>query len=186
MMMTWLANSFKTQSWCALFGLALLSFELTAEEFLGMGAIGEQHNESRVSGVAFMGDVCDDWFYPCRVGVSFNRIDAGFPVEVDNREVVYPVFTFFNFQANYIVSPFFEVGIDIGDAFVSQALDWSEYPVNSYVSLGVALKPSKEIELSAYVKRYNLDFYEYDEDLDVGRINERFLNVAGASVFVYF
>ena len=96
-------------------------------------------------------------------GVSFNTIKSNLALEKAGRNQIYPVYGFANLSFKYAVSPYIELGIDIGDALTDKAFEGDGSDVDVYYSFGIEVRVQKTIGVAFYHKTYDLNFNEIND-----------------------
>ncbi|MDH5767322.1 MAG: hypothetical protein OEZ38_15005 [Gammaproteobacteria bacterium] len=116
------------------------------------------------------------------LGLTFSIIESDIPLEHSNRNTIYPVYAFVNFSLNYAITPFFEGGLDLGDALFDKVPDNNTMDIDIYVAAGLNITLYKTAGLSIYHKTYNLLFNEIDDPT----LQDVTLDVTGVSLYYYF
>lgn len=100
-------------------------------------------------------------------GVSAGTLEADEPLTFNDRTRIYPVYAFLNFSTDYIITPFFEFGIDAGDILVNEIFETEEetrgYNIDTYYSVGLEIKLHKTTHVSFFYKAYQLAYQDVDE-----------------------
>ena len=73
-----------------------------------------------------------------------------------NRTYINPVYLFANFSINYPLSPFIELGIDLGDKLINDIFDGNNRDIDFYYSFGLSLNIDKRLSVAAYYKYYDI------------------------------
>jgi len=100
-------------------------------------------------------------------GFSFGMLDANTSLTISDRTTIYPVYVFLHASTDYIATPFFEAGIDVGDLIISETFenqdDNSSYDIDTYYSVGVKVALHKRFDIALYYKAYQLAYRKFDE-----------------------
>lgn len=121
----------------------------------------ESDGNEQASGFAFIFDEStEEQLFYSHIGISFNSIKSNQPIEHSGRREIYPVYIFFNFSLKQTVTPFFEFGIDIGDALLDEIKSGDSDEIDHFYSLGLKLIMDKTVSISIYHKEYNFRFNE--------------------------
>lgn len=96
-------------------------------------------------------------------GLSFSYIESSEVIQYDNRKTIHPIYFFMGIKAPWRISPFFEAGIDLPEAFIDDLLnneDESESQADYYFSTGLVFIINEKVDVSLFAKKYNFIFRE--------------------------
>ena len=96
-------------------------------------------------------------------GFSLNTLKANVPLKSNTRDEIYPAYGFIGSSLNFPVSPFIELGMDIGDLIDDKLSEGDLLEVDIYYSMGATITFEKAFDISLYHKTYNLYFSEIIE-----------------------
>ncbi len=154
----------------------------------------EQRDGSRASGISFTA-----YNKGFGLGVSANKITSSKPLEIDNRDTLYPVYAFAKLSLPATLSPYVEIGIDLGDylmyeigkdseATTNANIEQSSDPIDIYGAVGIKTSMRRApIDFSLYLKSYaivfnNSNINQYGEQLREGSV----ITMGGANIIVNF
>ena len=120
--------------------------------------------------------------YNAETGISINKISSDQPLENSNRHTIYPVYIFSNIHMNTLITPFLEIGIDMGDLLFDKMNEGDAFDTDIYYSAGIKLQFSKQFYLTIYAKSYELYFNEINDIT----IQNTTIDTKGASMAFYF
>ena len=123
----------------------------------------EQRDDNRASGISFTA-----YDKGIGLGISANKITSSKPLELDNRDTLYPVYAFAKLSLPTPISPYLEVGIDLGDyllyeigkeAETNTNTEKSADPIDIYYAVGIKTSMRRApIDFSLYLKSYAIIF----------------------------
>ena len=135
--------------------------------------------EDHASGIAF---IARNKKTSTETGISISKITSNKPLESANRHDIYPVYGFANIFFEGPISPFLELGIDLGDFLLDKANEGHAFDSDIYYSAGLKIKFSEQFYLAVYAKTYELYFNEIN---DITVQNTK-LEMKGISMGFYF
>lgn len=101
------------------------------------------------------------------LGLSANRIKSGLALASGGRNSITPVYFLGKFSLNNKISPFVELGFDLGDAMIDSFIDAisnnsddNDNTIDTYFSLGLDFRINKQMDVSLYHKKYNIQYLE--------------------------
>ena len=162
--------------------LLLLSFNAHSGQSTTVRLNNEIRDAHRSSGIAV---TFKEWKNESSAvmsyGISANTLKSNLDLESSGRNRIYPVYMFIGASLNYPISPFIELGADLGDLIADKAFEGDGTDVDAYYSLGMTFTYKKKIDVSLYYKIYDLYFNELDDPT----LQNVSLDVAGISVSFY-
>jgi|GEM_PF-6162915 len=162
--------------------LFILSHNLYAEQSQTIKLHNEIEDEIRGSGISINFKSWNRNSLPIIYGgFSISTLKANVPLENDARDQIYPIYGFIGSSLNYPISPFIELGLDIGDIIEDKSREGDIFEVDIYYSMGVTITFDKAFDISFYHKTYNLYFTEI---LDTTR-QDVYINITGISLSFY-
>jgi len=135
--------------------------------------------EDKTTGVAF---TIKHKTHNAETGISLNKISSDQPLENSNRYTIYPVYIFSNIHMNTPITPFLELGIDMGDLLFDKVDEGETFDTDIYYSAGIKIYFSKQFYLTIYAKTYELYFNEINDIT----IQNTTIDMKGASMAFYF
>lgn len=143
----------------------------------------EQKDSDQSQGVAIIIDeYLDTASTQLALGISINNIKSDQALEYSSRKEIYPVYGFVSISLQQAVSPYFEFGMDIGDAMIDDALNGDGQEIDIYYSVGVRLKLQKTVDIAIYHKLYDLRYTDIADPV----LQNVILDMTGVSVSFYF
>ena len=162
--------------------LFLTSLNLYAQNAETIRVHNEIKEEHRGSGVSITFREWKRTILPITYGgFSFNTLKSNQPLEKDDRNRIYPIYGFMGMTLNYPISPFIELGVDIGDAFEDKVFEGDFLDVDIYYSIGLTFTYKKLFDLSLYHKTYDLYFSEI-QDTTIQNVN---IDITGINISFY-
>lgn len=131
----------------------------------------EQRDGNRASGISFT-----TYNRGMALGISANKIISNQPLEMQDRTTIYPVYAFANLALHTPLTPYVEIGIDLGDYLLNELSKDSsndhgsieaktDNPVDAYGAIGIKTSMRRApIDFAIYVKSYVLLFNEPHKD----------------------
>ena len=137
--------------------LFITSFNLYADRSQTITFHNEIENNFRGSGVAINFKAWNRNSLPVTYGgFSLSTLKSDIALERNDRNQIYPFYGFIGSSLNYPISPFIELGMDIGDAILDKSSDGEIIEVDIYYSAGITITFNKVFDVSFYHKTYNL------------------------------
>ncbi len=162
--------------------LCLVSFNAYATQAESIRVNNEIKDEHRGAGISIVFKQWNRNSLPVTYGgLSINTLKSNFPLEKENRNQIYPVYVFMGITLNYPISPFLELGMDLGDALEDKIFEGDFLEVDIYYSYGLTITYKKAFDLSLYHKTYDLYFSEFADT----RIQNANIDITGISISFY-
>ena len=162
--------------------LFIISFNLYADKSQTITLHNEIDNDFRGSGISINFKAYNRNSLPIIYGgFSLNTLKSDIALETNDRNQIYPFYGFIGSSLNYPISPFIELGLDIGDAILDKSSDGEILEVDIYYTAGITITFDKAFDISLYHKTYNLYFTEIT---DTTR-QDVHINITGISVSFY-
>lgn len=166
-----------------LFLLSAFTTNTSAGEFTSFHIYHDAEGEHDAKGVALTLSQWSGRQMPLvTFGLSANTITSNLALEHSNRHEIYPVYMFSNISLNYVISPFLEFGVDLGDTLLDKMFDGDGSDIDVYYSYGFRLTIDRTIGVSIYHKTYDLYFNELDDPA----LQNVTLDVSGVNISYYF
>jgi len=115
-------------------------------------------------------------------GISISEITSDKSLERANRHNIYPVYAFASIFLDAPISPFLELGVDLGDLLIDKLDEGHALDTDIYYSAGLKIKFNKQFYLTVYAKTYELYFNEINDIT----IQNTTLDMKGISMGFYF
>ena len=148
---------------CYLILIFALSCNAYAESSMSVRLNSESDGAREANGVSMKFDVPNPRTFLFSGGFSVNHISSNLALASSDRNNIYPVYGFAKFALNSQVSPYIEVGIDLGDSILDDLFDSGGRYIDTYFNVGLTLTTQNKIGVSIYHKKYDIDFN------DIGR-----------------
>lgn len=108
-------------------------------------------------------------------GFSLNRIASSKIIQYGDRKTIYPIYVFFGIKAPWRLSPFIELGGDLGEMIIDSIFrdEDEENVINTidyYYSAGLNFSITDKFLLSLYAKKYNFLYEEYVDSTSVYKL----------------
>lgn len=90
-------------------------------------------------------------------GISISEVESNSALARGGRTVIHPVYLYFGVKANYLLSPYIEGGIDLGDWVLERMDSIDAVEIDVYGSIGLSLN-TDYFDVYLYYKKYNLTY----------------------------
>jgi hypothetical protein len=117
------------------------------------------------------------------VGFSFSGVQANKSLAPNDRSNIISYYLNIGYRANYLVSPYVELGLDLGDLFIDTIISGESEQVDVTASIGLVYN-TKLLDVFVYYKHYSIKYAE--SDFDNKRIIKNSLSMPGIGIGLKF
>lgn len=141
----------------------------------------ERADTDEATGIAVT--ITDPQFTPYMdLGISASRIKSDKPLVPSGRKIIHPFYVFATFKLNTAITPFAEIGLDLGEIILNEIADEAVEDVDGYYAYGLKTSFNDVVNFAIYRKSYDLYFRSFHDDPPENTV----LNMTGASIIINF
>jgi len=112
-------------------------------------------------------------------GLSFSGVQSDESLAPNNRSEIIAYNIILGYRANYFISPYAELGVDLGDLFIDTIISGESEEVDITGSIGLVFN-AKVVDVYLYYKSYSIKYSE--SDVDNGRVSTNRFAMPGIGI----